>query len=365
MSGHEERLVRTLLARAVEDLPPGNVPAETPLVAGERVVRRRRLAAASVAAVTVVALLGLSALLGVRSATTPADGEGMPTARDFTPARRLFRLDWLPEGLSDRTYSAQHGRHWLTALATDGGDRRGITRVSRGVSVQVGAPGVDLFQDPQLQTVPSGPPSAEALSSLVAPGSPVADVRGAPAYLDLSGDAARLSWRYAPGGWATITSSKLPQPAENLRRIAEGLVWDVRPFTAPFLPVSPPAGAEIDRAVVAWWEGRWEAVQVGYRARGSSTRHEDLTVGVLRDTVGDTGRTTVDGRPAWVAAAAGDIGAYRVGQVPGVCSTCTAQVTALTRAGGAALGGRDGALALAARVRLVDAPDDEAAWRPL
>ncbi|WP_431927048.1 hypothetical protein [Micromonospora wenchangensis] len=281
---------------------------------------------------------------------------------EFDPGRRIFRLSWLPDELTHLTYTGHRWEHSLTALlpaaAPDRGD--GPVRAGRVVTVTAGARGVDVCRplrewDPELTR--SAPPSTPI-------GVAVAPVRDRPAYRYVSPDGSRaaLSWRYAHDAWAAVLSTNQPESARVLRQIAEGLVGDDRPLTAPFLRVPPPVGCRLERVVVERRDDRWHRVSSGYLVPGSRSPYGDLTVGVTRDRAGGEGNaTTVDGRPAW---SADGLGTYRVGWVPGAAPGTVAEVGVLTPHGLSALGGGAAALALAARVRLVADPDDEAGWRP-
>ncbi|MEU7982100.1 hypothetical protein AB0B63_26665 [Micromonospora sp. NPDC049081] len=284
---------------------------------------------------------------------------GVPS--EFDPGRRVFRLSWLPGELTHLTYTGQRWEHSLTALLPAWTPGRGAApvRAGRVVTVTVGARGVDVCRplrewDPELagSAAPSTPP-----------GVAVAPVRDRPAHLYVSPDGSRaaLSWRYAHDAWAAVLSTNQPGSARVLRQIAEGLVGDDRPLTVPFLRVPPPADCRLERVAVERRDGRWHRVWGGYLASGSPSPYGDLTIGVRRDWSGGPGNTTADGRPAW---SAGGLGTYRVGRVPGAAPRTVAEVGVLTPHGLAALGGDRAALALAARVRLVTDPDDEAGWRP-
>ncbi|MDO3700341.1 hypothetical protein Q3W71_01430 [Micromonospora sp. C28SCA-DRY-2] len=375
MSWDDEREVRDLLLRAADELPAATVLPEPLLAEGRRAVRRRRLVAGAAAVVTVLALLGATALLdAARPTPPPAPPASRPPAEAperFDPGQWLFRLDGIPDDLPLRTYSTDHRTQWVTAASLLPGEdpSKGLVRLDRVVTVKIAARGVDVFaamRESDARAEPRRPTPAPL------PGNPVDPVQGAPAYLHTSPDEreTRLSWQYAPDAWAVVTVRGDEGTEGVARRFAASMVWQPYRVTLPFLDVAPPAGARLHRAVVTVYDGRWEAANLGYLAPfqpDSPQAHEDLSIGVSRDlpTSMKRGETTVAGRPAWVDGTTGGPGVYRVGQVPGTCPTCVAQVSSNSVSGRDALGGRDKALALAATVRLVDAPDDMAAWRPL
>ncbi|MFI6264039.1 hypothetical protein [Micromonospora sp. NPDC051006] len=359
------------------------MPTDVLLAEGERAVRRRQRRAVGAAAVaTVVAVLGAAVLLqGVRPQAQPSPGDGRspsPTATGgpptvapdhFDPAQRLFRLDWLPEGMSIRHESYERYGQWVTVMEPEQAQRAGgSVGVEDIVSVMINAAGVDPFVNWAESDALTG---GGRVAATPLPGVPAASVRGKPAYLHTSpgGRETRLSWQYAPDAWAAVSVRGVERPAETARRVADGLVWDRQPVTLPFLPVAPPEGAMLHRAVVTVRDGRWDSAQLGYLApsRPEAPRAvEDFTVGMTREFRGKVaGSITVHGRQGWVDAVPSGIGAYRVGELPGVCQTCVSEVSALSSAGIQALGGRDGALALAAMVRTVGDPADLTTWRPL
>lgn len=380
MTGYDEREVRDLLVRAADEFPAATVLPEPLLTEGRRAVRRRRLVAGAAAVVTVLALLGATALLDTARPApppTPADspepvtGPPAEAPERFDPGQWLFRLDGIPDDLPLRTYSTDHHTQWVTLASPragqDGsGDRWALDRV---IVLKIAARGVDPFESMRESDASAEP---RRPTRVPLPGDPVDPVQGARAYLHTSPDGGetRLSWQYAPDAWAVITVHGDERPEESARRFAVSMVWQPHRVTLPFLDVTPPAGARLHRAVVSEYQGRWTRAQLGYLApsRPESPRaYEDLTIGVERGPIARSAEkeTTVAGRPAR-AEDAHSAGAYRVWQVPGgACPTCVGEVGYLSTAGRAALGGRDAALALAATVRLVDDPDDPTAWRPL
>ncbi|WKU04920.1 hypothetical protein [Micromonospora sp. HUAS LYJ1] len=366
----DETLVREMLARAADDLPTGGPGAAELVTAGARAVRRRRrLAVAATAVVTTVALLGVTALPGVRQSPTPADRTWPPTVAPtaFDPARQLFRLTWLPADLPERSLVAAADRQTIGAARFTPVEGTQARRLVGSVAVAVGARGVDFFTDQLTRDnrnagkLRSGPtPWATP------PGSPVDPVQGHSAFLHTSPDGREtvLSWRYAPDAWVTITAVTLDRPAEVLRRVAEGMVWERQPVRVPFQPVALPSDARLQLARMGWRDGRWDTVLLDYRLPGSSAAGGDLTVGLERGDRPDDPTGVVHGRPAWTSVRHGGPGTWSVGGVPG-CVGCRAMVGAGSPAGSAALGGEDGARELAAAVRPVVNHDDESTWRPL
>ncbi|OWV12446.1 hypothetical protein B5D80_03040 [Micromonospora wenchangensis] len=366
----DETLVREMLTRAADDLPTGSPDTTALVTAGERAVRRRRrLAVAATAVVTAVALLGVTALLGVRQPPTPADRTWPPTVAPtaFDPARQLFRLTWLPEELPERSLSTAADRQTIGAARYTPFEGTQARRLVGSVAVTVGARGVDFFTDQltrdnrnagKLRSGPTPWPTP--------PGSPVEPVQGHPAFLHTSPDGKEtvLSWRYAADAWVTITAVTLDRPAEVLRRVAEGMVWERQPVRVPFQPVALPSDARLQLARMGWRDGRWDLVLLDYRLPGSSAAGGDLTIGLERSDQRSDPTGVVQGRPAWISVWRGWSGTWSVGGVPG-CVGCRALVGTGSPAGSAALGGQDGARDLAAAIRPVATHDDESTWRPL
>ncbi|MEU5790741.1 hypothetical protein ABZ754_23840 [Micromonospora purpureochromogenes] len=405
MNRDDETAVRSLLARAADDLPAGGVPTQTLLVAGERVVRRRRrLAVAAVAAVAAVVLLGSAAVLGgPGGSTTPADEGGpspdrsTPTAAPkrsttapggpvttqgeaptvasarFDPTRRSFRLGWVPPGAIhqvSRTGTAiQSAEANVPDPLVEGGpvEPGPMMGIAGSVTVRMGARGVDIFA-PQLGSGLTGQvPSPEA------PGTPAAPVDGHPAYLYTDREQALLSWQYAPGGWVSVTVRSLERPEEVARRVVAGLTWQDERVTVPFRPFDVPPRAKLVGVELRTWEGRWLNATANYLVSGPTGdegNRGDLTIGVSNGMYeadgSDVGgsRTRVDGRFAATVDGPKGMGAYRVGQVPG-CRECVVEVGSESSAALKAVGGRSGALRLAAAVRLVANATDPAFWRRL
>ncbi|MEU7982098.1 hypothetical protein AB0B63_26655 [Micromonospora sp. NPDC049081] len=365
----DETLVREMLTRAADDLPAGGPGATVLVTAGERTVRRRRLAVAATAVITAVALLGVTALLGVRPPPTPADRTWPPTVAPtaFDPARQLFRLTWLPADLSERNLRTTADRQTTLALrATPVGVARTDFRAG-SVTVTVGARGVDFFTDQLSRDNSSaGKLRNEPTPWATPPGSPVDPVQGHPAFLHTSPNRQEtvLSWQYAPDAWVTITGFTLDRPAEVLRRVAAGMVWERQPVRVPFGPVALPSDARLYQAHLSWRDGQWGRAILDYRLPGSSAAGGDLTVGLERGDQPDDPTGRVQGRPAWMFGQNGESGSWSVGAVPG-CAGCRGVVGTWSPAGSAALGGEDGARDLAAAVRPVATHDDESTWRPL
>ncbi|WP_446213392.1 hypothetical protein [Micromonospora sp. IBSANI012] len=408
MNRDEETLVRSLLARAADDLPAGGVPAQSLLVAGERVVRRqRRSAVAAVAAVAAVVLLGSAAVLGGPGGfATPADEGGRSPERvapsravatpsrstaaqggpvttrgraptvaptRFDPTRRSFQLGWVPPGAIHQATRTDATILSAEANVPDplepGGpvEPGSMMAVAGSVTVRMGARGVDVFS-PQLGSGLTGQvPSKEA------PGRPVASVDGHPAYLHGDRQQALLSWQYAPGGWISVTVRSMARPEEVARQIAAGLTWQEERVTVPFRPVDVPPRATLAGMELRTWEGRWLNATAYYRmpgGTGDQASPQDLSIGVSNGMWGRDGselgrsRLRVDGRVATAMDGPKGLGAYRVAQVPG-CRDCVVDVGSESSAGLKALGGRAAALRLAAAIRLVADPTDPTNWRPL
>ncbi|MEV4772785.1 hypothetical protein [Micromonospora humida] len=366
----DETLVREMLTRAADDLPTGGPDTPALVTAGERAVRRRRrLAVSATAVVTAVALLGVTALLGVRQSPTPADRTWPPTVAPTTldPTRQLFRLTWLPADLPERNLSTAADRQTIGASRFTPVEATQVRRLVGSVAVTVGARGVDFFTDQLTRDnrnagkLRSGPtPWATP------PGSPVEPVQGHPAFLHTSpnGRETVLSWQYAPDAWVTITAVTIDRPAEVLRRVAEGMVWERQPVRVPLQPVALPSDARLHQARMRWRDGRWDTVSLDYRLSGSSAAGADFSVGLERGDRRDDPTGVVQDRPAWISVRNGGSGDWSVGGVPG-CAGCRGSVGTGSPAGSAALGGEDGAQDLAAAVRPVANHDDESTWRPL
>lgn len=184
-----------------------------------------------------------------------------------------------------------------------------------------------------------------------------------------------LSWEYAPDGWMWVEVTDVDRPAEVARQVAEGVVWETAPLAVPFQAVELPPGAVLEGAHLRWHEGRWLEARARYllgRPEGdTSFVRPDVIVGISTESLADGGDSgaddvTVAGRAATAYDAGNGIGAvYRVAQLPGGCADCVAEIRTATRRGYAAVGGREGALDLAASIRLVDDHEDPARWRPL
>ncbi|MGC5022625.1 hypothetical protein [Micromonospora sp. DT47] len=365
----EEAQVRELLVRAADDLSPGALTPDHLLAAGERAVRRRRrLAVGAAAAVTAVALLGATALLGVRPAAPPADRGGPPTAsptagppteapRTLDPAQRLFRLGWQPEGLPEETFGGG---------ATSQGIQLTDPSAHRMLNVKVGVRGQDRSRFLVVWDGRTSVPVPEQ----GAPGTPVDPVRGRKAWLYTSRDGrdVTLSWEYAPDAWAVLWAQNLERPAEVLRRVAEGLVWEPERVTVPVAPIRIPAGVGLYSVAVSVRDGRWQWAQLSYHPGPAEREDPDgVTVEVSREEPGVRGtRVTVAGRPAWVVdESPHSMGVYQVARLADSCSPCFAEVRVISAGGLALLGGRDAALAFAASIRLVPEPDTPGGWRPL
>ncbi|MEV0722315.1 hypothetical protein AB0I37_06000 [Micromonospora purpureochromogenes] len=412
MNRDDEVAVRALLARAADDLPAGGVPAQTLLVAGERVVRRqRRLAVAAVAAVAAVVLLGSAAVLGGPGApSTPGDG-GAPTpdrsaatatpsrpaatpsrsiadlggpvttqgeaptvapAR-FEPTRRSFRLGWVPPGAIhqvSRTGAAiQSAEANVPDPLVPGGpvEPGPMMGIAGSVTVRTGARGVDIFSPQRGSGLTGQVPSPET------PGAPVAPVDGHPAYLHTDPEQTLLSWQYAPGGWVSVTVRSLERPEEVARRVVAGLTWQDERVTVPFRSFDVPPGATLIGVELSTWEGRWLNANANYLVSGPTGdegNRADLAIGVSNGMYDGNGSdlggssTRVDGRIGAAVDGPKGLGAYRVAQVPG-CRDCVAEVSTESSAALKAVGGRSGALRLAAAIRLVANPTDPTTWRPL
>ncbi|SCG69876.1 hypothetical protein [Micromonospora halophytica] len=270
--------------------------------------------------------------------------------QEFDPARRSFRVGWLPEGLSHRTWSGGRDAHCLVALAP--------LRRSTGPVPRLTAD--EPVAGSRVVTVQLGPTAEEA--SIRWRGGRTARVHGLPAVLRSSVDGRHTALRWEPvaGVGATVMATGLSAADAALLRVAEGLVWTDEPLRVPVRPVPPPLDAPLHRTLVERRDGRWHRVLFGHRVPGSALPYEDLTVGVVRDDDPQgPGTTTVAGR---AARAATGLGAFRVA---GAGLGVAAEVVAVTFRGLAALGGPDGALALAAAVRLVDGHEDESGWSPV
>ncbi|WP_030488571.1 hypothetical protein [Micromonospora chokoriensis] len=385
MIDQEETYLRSLFARAADDLPGDGISLERALADGERTVRRHRQMTLVGVVGTVLALLGSAALLaGVRPSVGPSPADeppppssttaptGPPTVAPeaFDPTLRLFRLGSVAAEAVDQSYRTD-----VKVLAVDASVPEAISPgrpvepgpimgVGRSVTVRLGARGVDLFANQRQRSELDGPPPPVAL-----PGAPVAAVDGHSAYLYRDGDEALLSWQYAPDGWMSISMSKVDDPEEFGRQIAAGLVWETQRVSVPFAPTALPAGATLKGIEVRTYDGQWLNVDVHYRTGGPGPR-QDLSIGVSNGIFAGDGsdfeksRVMVAGRVGSVMSDATGIGVFRVAQVPG-CAGCVTEVSTESPAGASAVGGRNGGLDMAASIRLVDGWNDLASWRPL
>ncbi|MEV4545494.1 hypothetical protein [Micromonospora echinaurantiaca] len=385
MNDNEERAVRTLLGRVADELPAGGVPAADLVTGGERMLRRRRFAVAGAAAVlTVVAVLGGTVLAGgPRAARTPTPADsgsptpaGPPTVAPerFDPTRQPFRLGSLPPNVGHQTYETDVRMVTVNASVPDAISPGGpveagpIMAFSASVTVRMGARGVDVFFNERERVEDrrmGGPPPEVPL-----PGAPVAPVNGKPAFFYTHQHAAVLSWQYAPDGWIAISVREYDRPEQLARQIAEGLVWEERPVTVPFASVAAPGGVVLEGTEIRTFRGGWLDASLRYvlpENVGSVEVRADYMLGVSNGIFKDDefkAGLTVAGRRAMADEFSNGTGVYRVAQLPGGCTGCVAEVNPETVAGQAAVGGRAGALDLAASIRLVDGWDDPASWRP-
>ncbi|MEH0841941.1 hypothetical protein V6U81_06030 [Micromonospora sp. CPCC 205711] len=365
MNGTEETLVRGMLHRATADLSPGELTPDRLVAVGERAVRRRRRRTVGSAAVTVLALLGVTVLLGVGPAGSPADRVGPPTASptpgwpteaptSFAPERRVLRLGWQPDGLTDEGFSGRRSGQEIYLAS-------GTGPAARQVVVKVGARGNEDLLNLLLGQRESSRESGQAI------GVPTDPVRGHDAwmYTSPSGYDVSLSWQYAPDGWVVVSARDAERPAEVARRVAEELRWESTPVTVPLAPIPAPPGAQLRGVSVDFRSGRWNGVHLNYAA--GATDDDGFSVAVRRDRLGRRGTATTEaGRSAWVVNLSDhSIGVYQVGELSAACSPCYAEAVVSSPGGLAVLGGRAAALRFAASVRLVDDPDDRKGWRPL
>lgn len=394
MTHDEETRVRAMLAQAADDLPDGGDGPETWLAAGERAVRRRRrVVTAASAVVTVCAVVGVAvAVVGVRPGTVPGDDggpaptvspTGSPTVsrtgpptvapERFDPTRRLLRLGSLPAGAGHQSYQSDLSVITVRAdvpeaLSPGGPVEAGPMMASSGsVVVRVGARGKDVFGQYRREPMP-GMPSPTASVDL--PGLPVAPVGGHPAYLWTGRGDTVLSWQYAPDGWISVGVIGFDRPETVTRQVAAGLLWEDQPITVPYAPVADPPGSMLRGVEIRTFRGRWLAVTAHYVMKTNEPTGRDILIGVSDGVFAGDGsdfvrtRVMVSGRVGSADEGPKGFGAFRVAQVPG-CAGCVTEVDTESVAGNAAVGGRVGALDLAASIRLVDGSDDPTRWRPL
>ncbi|MBM0257282.1 hypothetical protein JNW89_10780 [Micromonospora sp. 4G55] len=290
----------------------------------------------------------------------------------FDPTRRSFRLGWVPPGAIHQASRTGVAIQSVDANVPDPLEPGGpiepgpMMAIAGSVTVRMGARGVDIFS-PQLGSGLTG-----QVPSTQAPGTSVTSVDGHPAYLQGNREQTVLSWQYAPGGWISVTVRSTARPDEVARQVAAGLTWQDERVTVPFRPVDVPPRATLAGMELRTWEGRWLNATTYYRMPGGTGQQPngDLSIGVSNGMWGrdgsELGRSElrVDGRVAAAVDGPKGLGAYRVAQVPG-CRDCVVEVGTESSAALKAVGGRSGALRLAAAIRLVASPTDPTNWRPL
>lgn len=182
-----------------------------------------------------------------------------------------------------------------------------------------------------------------------------------------------LTGPMAPGGWISVTVRSLKRPEEVARQVVAGLTWQNERVTVPFGSFAVPPRATLVGVELRTWDGRWLDAQANYLVSGSSGEEgsrADLSIGVSNGMYDGDGSdlggssTRVDGRVGAAVEGPKGMGAYRVAQLSG-CRDCVAEVGTESRAALTAVGGRAGALRLAASLRVVPDPAEPRTWRPL
>jgi hypothetical protein len=213
----DETAVRTLL-RAIADTPepPPAIDLDRARRRGLRRLRIRRAAAPALAVVVVVAALTVPSALQInrpeRSAATPRPTVASPslTAPDqFSPLVPYASFGWLPAGFSQ-------------SAANDIDSGEGITSATGFVSLEAADPAAGHLLSLQVNV-------RGADDGLAGTGD-APDVNGRPAVWVNYGDG--IAWEYAPGAWASLTTSITPAAdGPRSRRIAAERGWVLTPRT--------------------------------------------------------------------------------------------------------------------------------------
>ncbi|MEU2613532.1 hypothetical protein ABZ570_18385 [Micromonospora sp. NPDC007271] len=313
---------------------------------------------------TVVAVVaGLTGWVAGREPEAPAQ---------LDPGQQLFRLGYLPGPARLVRYDSDHDMQRIFVKGPAGGKpatkQDGASPPPRdwAVEVQMAARGIDIHEEAREYADEGG---------YRVPGDSVAPVRGRPAFQYETAAGRVLSWKYAPGGWMRVAVFGVDRPDEITRQVAEGIRWETAPLALPFQAVKLPDGAVL-RGVAWEWVENGPLIAYSHHLlkpikKNSDYLQPDIVVGLTTkslasDRDNETNDVTVSGRAATAADWRKGIGGiYRVGQLPGGCARCVAEVRTPTRRGDAAVGGRKSGLELAASIRLVNGHEDPARWRPL
>jgi hypothetical protein len=336
--------------------------------AGSR--RRSRRILPLVAGTTVVAVVVGLAVWFTRPAPEPDTVTGQPRSApvEFAPDQQMFRPGYLPGPVRAARYLTEPDIHTMemSGYLDSAGDSPGPDHEDWRVEILMAARGADVHRFDR---------EYDEEGELKVPGDPVAPVHGRAAF-QTAGESSRiLVWEYAPDAWMRMTVTGVDHPDETTRRVAEGIRWETTPLALPFEVTGLPDGAVRERATLRWAEDGPMGSSAEYLMTQVEGAHErpqahTVTVGLSTESLSSgrhngTEDVTVSGRAATadVFDDRGSAGVYRVGQLPGGCASCVAELHIPARRAGAAIGDRDDALKLAASIRLVEGREDPAGWR--
>ncbi len=347
-------------------LPPASA-AEMPRV-DRRGTHRRALILVTVTTLVAV-VAGLTVWATRRVSQTDDISHGLPTSVPFRfdPGQQLIHLTFLPGTVRWARYETEPGMQSIMVSGQppsdwnwQSGDPPKPVDRSWRVEVRMAAQDVDAHRWDREYDEEAG---------WTLPGDEIAPVRGRPAFTN---EGQVLSWEYVRYSWIRITVHGVDRSAELAlaRQVAEGIRWETRPLALPFETAGLPEGAVLGSAVLEWSEDGPVRSSAGYLLEQKDHGgfiDPDFTVGLTTESLDSgTEAVTVSGRAATadVFSRKSSAGTYRVGQLPGGCAQCVAELDIPKRSAGAtAVRDKKAALLLAASIRLVEGHEDPAKWR--
>ncbi|WP_431729377.1 hypothetical protein [Verrucosispora sp. TAA-831] len=332
---------------------------------------RRRRILPLVAVTTVVAVAVGLAVWFARPAPEPDPVTGQPPSApvEFAPDQQMFYPGHLPGPVRAASYVTEPDIHTITMsgyLDSAGDSGRSDDDEDWRVEILMAARGADVHRFDR---------EYDEEGELKVPGDPVAPVHGRPAFQTEWETSRILVWEYAPDAWIRMTVTSVDRPGETTRRVAEGIRWVTTPLPLPFEVTGLPDGAVLERTTLQWSQDGPTSSSAEYLMTQIEGAHErpfahTVTVGLSTESLAsrrdnETEDVTVAGRAATahVFKNKGSAGTYRVGQLPGGCASCVAELHIPTRPASTGVGDRDDALKLAASIRLVEGREDPAGWR--